>query len=563
MSSTQRIAIIVLGASALPVARRIQAALPQARVFGLEGRAEAADVTYTAFGDTVRALYREGTGLVALCAAGIVIRALASVLEEKGSEPPVLAVAEDGSAVVPLLGGLGGVNRLAKDIAQALGVAPAITTSGELRFGTCLLNPPQGYVLADLEQGKHFVSDVLAGQPVRVEGAAPWLSEASLFEQPSARLAIRISPWLAHSADALLIHPKCVAALVQTADGDIAGQVAQALSEAGLAPAALACLLAPPTLMGKAALEDAAHVLNAGLRFIRAGQCAEGVLGELPGASQVAHGNITLVIGTEPLQIDTLGQRRGRLAVVGLGPGARAFMVPAVQAELAGAQDILGYETYVNMAGPFRPEQVLHCTDNREELQRARHALELAATGRSVVVVSSGDPGVFAMASAVLEALEAAPEPALQAVELVILPGVSASLATAALAGAPLGHDFCMISLSDNLKPWSVIEARLDLAGQADLAMAFYNPISRSRPWQLGQALEVVRRHRGPATPVVLGRDVARPAQRLTVVTLGELTPEMVDMRTMVLVGSSTTRVIPRAEGPPWVYTPRWYPQAP
>jgi len=563
MSGTQRIAIIVLGASALPVARRIQAFLPQAHVLGLEGRADAADVTYAAFGDTVRALYREGTGIVALCAAGIVIRALASVLEEKGSEPPVLAVAEDGSAVVPLLGGLGGVNRLAKDIAQALGVDPAITTSGELRFGTCLLNPPQGYVLADLEQGKHFVSDVLAGQPVRVEGAAPWLAGATLVKQADARLAIRVSPWLAQSVDALLIHPKCVAALVQTAEGDIAGQVAKALSEAGLAPAALACLLAPQTLMGKAALEDAAHMLNAGLRFIRAGQSAEGLLGEVPGASQVVHGDITLVIGTEPLQLDTLGQRRGRLAVVGLGPGARAFMVPAVQAELAGAQDILGYETYVNMAGPFRPEQVLHCTDNREELQRARHALELAATGRSVVVVSSGDPGVFAMASAVLEALEAAAEPALQAVELVMLPGVSASLATAALAGAPLGHDFCMISLSDNLKPWSVIEARLDLAGQADLAMAFYNPISRSRPWQLGQALEVVRRHRGPATPVVLGRDVARPAQRLTVVTLGELTPEMVDMRTMVLVGSSTTRVIPRADGPPWVYTPRWYPQAP
>jgi len=217
----------------------------------------------------------------------------------------------------------------------------------------------------------------------------------------------------------------------------------------------------------------------------------------------------------------------------------------------------------VRMAGPFRDDQVQHCTDNREEMQRARHAFELAAQGRSVVVVSSGDPGVFAMAAAVLEALHASTDPAWQRVDLEILPGVSASLATAAQAGAPLGHDFCVMSLSDNLKPWATIEQRLDLAAQADLVLAFYNPISRSRPWQLGRALEIVRQHRAGATPVVLGRDIGRPGQTLNVVTLAELTPEMVDMRTMVLVGSSTTCTFARADGQQWVYTPRWYPVAP
>ncbi|MGE8399140.1 MAG: precorrin-3B C(17)-methyltransferase, partial [Burkholderiales bacterium] len=182
--------------------------------------------------------------------------------------------------------------------------------------------------------------------------------------------------------------------------------------------------------------------------------------------------------------------------------------------------------------------------------------------GRSVVVVSSGDPGVFAMAAAVLEALHASSDPAWQRVDLEILPGVSASLATAAQAGAPLGHDFCVMSLSDNLKPWSVIEHRLDLAAQADLVLAFYNPISRSRPWQLGRALEIVRQHRDGNTPVVLGRDIGRPGQTLKVVSLAELVPEMVDMRTMVLLGSSTTCQFPKADGTPWVYTPRWYPSA-
>jgi cobalt-precorrin 5A hydrolase/precorrin-3B C17-methyltransferase len=268
---------------------------------------------------------------------------------------------------------------------------------------------------------------------------------------------------------------------------------------------------------------------------------------------------IAIAVAEHPLQPLSIGRPRGRLAVIGLGPGAAELMVPAVKAELARANDVLGYETYVRMAGPFRADQVLHCTDNREEMQRARHAFELAAQGRSVVVVSSGDPGVFAMAAAVLEALHESTDLAWHSVELEMLPGVSASLATAAQAGAPLGHDFCVMSLSDNLKPWDIIEKRLDLAAQADLALAFYNPISRSRPWQLGRALEIVAQHRDPQTPVVLGRDIGRPGQTLRVTTLGQLTPDQVDMRTMVLVGSSTTCTFPRPDGGVWVYTPRWY----
>jgi cobalt-precorrin 5A hydrolase/precorrin-3B C17-methyltransferase len=189
-------------------------------------------------------------------------------------------------------------------------------------------------------------------------------------------------------------------------------------------------------------------------------------------------------------------------------------------------------------------------------LQRARHAFELASEGRNVVVVSSGDPGVFAMAAAVLEALDEghAMHPEWHAVKLSILPGVSASLATAARAGAPLGHDFCVLSLSDNLKPWDVIEKRICHAGEADLVMAFYNPLSKARPWQFDRAMDIVREHRDAATPVVLGRDVGRRAETMRTVTLGELHGGLVDMRTMVIVGSSRTRTVGE-----WVYTPRWY----
>ena len=558
-------AIVILGQASLATARRIQQVYPAAQIHGLAGRVEGADLVYQAFGETLRELYQQDTPIIALCAAGIVIRTLAPLLLEKGVEPAVLAVAEDGSAVVPLLGGLGGVNVMARDIAAGLQVTAAITTSGELRFGTCLLNPPSGYALADLEAGKRFVSDLLAGHSVRIEGAAPWLDQAQLPQDPQAQRAIHVGSGVrAARADELLIYPRSVAVAVSAAVDDVANAVRASLQQAKVALQSLACLVAADSEIASANLREAALELGVPLRFVAAQPDIEALVrAAVPGTAVVTANGLAIAVAEQPLQVSSIGRPRGRLAVIGLGPGAAELMVPAVKAELARATDVLGYETYVRMAGPFRDDQVQHCTDNREEMQRARHAFRLAAAGRSVIVVSSGDPGVFAMAAAVLEALHESNDPAWHSVDLEILPGVSASLATAAQAGAPLGHDFCVMSLSDNLKPWSIIEKRLDLAAEADLALAFYNPISRARPWQLGRALEIVARHRVPQTPVVLGRDIGRPGQTLRTTTLGELTPDQVDMRTMVLIGSSTTCTFARADGKTWVYTPRWYGEKP
>jgi len=554
-------AIVILGNGSLATAQKIQQFYPGALIHGLTGRVEGADRVYREFGATLRELYQQDTPIIALCAAGIVIRTLAPLLLEKGAEPPVLAVAEDGSAVVPLLGGLGGVNVMAREIAAALEVSAAITTSGELRFGTCLLNPPSGYVLGDLELGKRFVSDLLAGETVRIEGSAPWLAQAQLPENEHARLTVHVGhAERAPAAHELRIYPRNVLVAVAGEVANASVAIRQALRQAGIAMQSVACLLAADSEMADSTLREAAFELNVPLRFVSAaGMASELVHHAIRPVSIVGDDVVAIAVAEQPLEPSQIGRPRGRLAVIGLGPGAADLMVPAVKAELARANDVLGYETYVRMAGPFRADQVLHCTDNREEMQRARHAFELAAQGRSVVVVSSGDPGVFAMAAAVLEALHESSDAAWHNVDLEILPGVSASLATAAQAGAPLGHDFCVLSLSDNLKPWSIIEKRLDLAAQADLALAFYNPISRSRPWQLGRALEIVSQHREPGTPVVLGRDIGRPGQTLRVTTLGQLGVDQVDMRTMVLIGSSTTRVFPRLGGSTWVYTPRSY----
>ncbi|RZI89375.1 MAG: precorrin-3B C(17)-methyltransferase, partial [Pseudomonas sp.] len=476
-------AIIILGQASLATAQRLQQLYPEASIHGLNGRVAGADSGYESFGSTLRELYLQDTPIIALCAAGIVIRSLASVLSDKDVEPPVLVVAEDGSAVVPLLGGLGGVNVMAREIGAALSVAAAITTSGELRFGTCLLNPPVGYALADLEQGKRFVSDLLAGQSVRIEGDAPWLAQAQLPADAAAQRTIHVGcEARPASRDELLIHPRSVLVAVSAESAEsaeLAEHVRAALREANIAEPALVCLLASDQHMALPGLHQAAQQLGVALRFAApAVSLAEMVEQSVPGARLSEHSGLLVAVASAPIDPAQVGRGRGRLAVIGLGPGAAELMVPAVKRELSLAEDVLGYETYVRMAGPFRPDQVLHNTDNREEMQRARHAFELAAQGRSVVVVSSGDPGVFAMAAAVLEALHESTDPAWHQVDLQILPGVSASLATAAQAGAPLGHDFCVMSLSDNLKPWSIIETRLDLAAQADLVLAFYNPIS-------------------------------------------------------------------------------------
>lgn len=248
----------------------------------------------------------------------------------------------------------------------------------------------------------------------------------------------------------------------------------------------------------------------------------------------------------------------GWLAIAGLGPGAECLITPQVQEALAQATDIVGYIPYVNRV-PDREGLVKHASDNRVEIERARHGLEMASAGRRVVVVSSGDPGVFAMAAAVFEAVEAGPAP-WRDLDIRVLPGITAMLAAAARAGAPLGHDFCTINLSDNLKPWALIERRLRLAVKADFAMAFYNPRSRSRPEGFARTLDILKQTCGDSRPVVFARAVATPQESLRVVALPDCTPEMADMRTMVIVGSSRTRVISRQSGVPLVYTPRMTP---
>lgn len=455
------IAIVILGETSAAIARQIQATLPNATVYGLIERTQSADKTYANFGDTLRELFTQGTPIIGICAAGILIRTLAPLLLDKRAEPPVIAVAEDGSAVVPLLGGLTGANDLAKAIAAALHTQAAITATGQLRFNIVLEAPPAHYRLANPEHAKSFTCDLIAGATVRLVGEAPWLSQSNLPFSPESTHLIEVTQQnVMGSATHLVYHP-------------------------------------------------------------------------------VAMG--------------------GRLSIIGTGPGSAQWMSPEVKGILQSATDLVGYKTYLDLVGDLAQGKQRHESDNRVELDRARHALNLATEGKSVVVVSSGDPGIFAMAAAVFEVIDHDANPAWNALEIHVAPGISAMQAAAAAVGAPLGHDFCAISLSDILKPWEVIEQRIAAAAAADFAIAFYNPISSQRTWQLTAAKEALLKWRSPTTPVVLARNIGRPGESTQVITLENLTPDQADMRTVLIIGSSQTRTIQRPDGNAWVYTPRQY----
>nr|WP_310482821.1 precorrin-3B C(17)-methyltransferase [Chamaesiphon sp. VAR_48_metabat_403] len=599
--------VVVLNQISVPTARQLMTTLPGAQLYGLTGRTTDVDVSFTDFGDTVRQLYCQGVPIIGLCATGILIRTLAPILTDSKTEPPVVAVAADGSAVVPLLGGITGVNDLAEQIAAVLAIKPAITTTGKLQFNTVLPAPPQGYRLANPEHVKTFIADLIAGISVSLDGDAPWLTASDIpFCADGERQIIVTTQAISGSPAQLVYHPtSLVLAIEKPSQFTILEWIEiihHRLSAANLALAAVACIVLPKTPAG-AAIASISTSLNLPIRWVESPEWNQNLtliplqtpnsqllapisprppvpqsppplLSVLkrcftwgnpknalfaPNSPLPAPRSLDILSATEPIDPNSIGQPQGKLTIVGTGPGSAEWMSPQVRQTILAATDLVGYHTYLDLVKDLSVGKQCHGSDNRVELDRSRLALDLAASGKNVVVVSSGDPGIYAMAAAVLEVLDKEAKPEWQTIDLKIAPGISAMQAAAAAVGAPLGHDFCAISLSDILKPWEVVAARIAAAAEADFAIAFYNPISSHRSWQLAAAKEILMKSRSSTTPVILARNLGRSGQEVKVVTLGEFAPESADMRTVILIGSSQTRLIPRADGGSWVYTPRSY----
>lgn len=538
-------------------------------------------------------LFTEGRPIVGICAAGILIRLLAPSLADKGREPPVLAVSQDGLSVVPLLGGHRGANRMARELATRLDGYAAITTASDSRFAHSLDEPPPGWVLGTPRDAKPAMMAVLAGGRLRIEGEAPFLAEAGYPVSSAGTVGVLVTEQKQRLERGVVYHPKTLVAGIGCDRGapaeDVIGLIENALAQRNLAPESLAAIASIDIKADEPALHAAARHFKAPLRLFTATELSQeryrlkqpsDYVEEAVGTPSVAEAaalkagplvveklksaRATCAIGKalRPIDPETLGRPPGVLHLVGIGPGESISRTASAVSALEQSADWVGYGLYLDLIGDLRHGQIEHRYDLGEEEPRVRHALELAAQGRVVSLVCSGDAQIYAMAALAYELLDATGPRAVSAparrVNIATHPGVSAFQAASAAAGALIGHDFCCISLSDLLTPREDILKRLDGAARADFVTALYNPRSQRRTDLIVEAKRLFLEHRPTTTPVVIGSNLGRPSERVRVVDLAAFEPTEIDMLTIVLIGSSTSKTLLRGDGLK-AYTPRGY----
>ena len=597
-----RPAVIILSEQAAATGRTVADAIG-GELAGARARVTSADRLFDEARVEVQALFAAGRPIVAVMASGALIRLVAPLLSDKMAEPPVIAVAEDGSSVVPLLGGHHGANDLARVIADALKGHAAITTAGDLRFGIALDAPRAGLTLANPDAAKAVMAELVAGatvlpiSPSRGEsGAWGWLADSKLpfSEDGTVMLTVNDKPHTAGPLE-LVYHPATLALGMGCERGcDPAEAIAlaeRAIAESGYARQSIAAVVSLDLKADEAAIHAVAAHLGVPARFFdtatleretpRLKNPSDAVFAEVgchgvaEGAALAATGassdlvfpkikskGATAAIARSADVIDParIGRARGRLFVVGIGPGSDGWRSPEVTEMVARSTDLVGYSLYLDLLGPLAKGKARHDFDLGKEEARVVHAMELAGQGRDVALVCSGDAGIYAMATLVFELFDKGGiSDAASRIEVQCSPGISALQGAAARIGAPLGHDFCTISLSDLLTPWEDIKRRVKAAGEGDFVIAFYNPVSMKRRTQLAYARDELLKYRPASTPVVLATNLGRPGETVRTVPLGELNIEEVDMLTVVVVGSSESRTVTTGDGKTWVYTPRGY----
>jgi cobalt-precorrin 5A hydrolase/precorrin-3B C17-methyltransferase len=542
--------------------------------------------------DLLPRLFAAGEPMVVLASTGIIVRLLAPSLADKQTEPPVVAVAEDGSSAIPLLGGHHGANDLARRIADSVGGHAAITTAGDLAFGVALDDPPAGWILANPQDAGPAMLALLNGAGAIFESPIPWLNGLPTATSGGRTVTLAATTRRAQgSARRLVYHPqRLVLGIGCERDAPAEQAIAFAewvLEDAGFAAASIAAVASLDLKADEHAVHAVAAHFGRPARFFSAKRLRQetprlanpsetvfrevGCYGVAEGAALAAvgkagklvtpksiSGRFTMALAEAPEVLDAtrIGRARGKLSIVGIGPGTPAMRSPEVTAALAAAEDWVGYSLYLDLAG--NGAAIRHPYGLGDEEARTAHALKLAGDGRDVALVCSGDAGIYAMASLAFELLDRhGKEPewdGARRAEIQVLPGITAMQAASAKAGAMLGHDFCAISLSDLMTPWDAIRRRIEAAAAGDFVVAFYNPVSQRRRHQFREAREILLANRPSETPVVLASNLGRPEELVRHTTLGEVSADDIDMLTVVLVGSSQTRRVG-----PWAYTPRGY----
>ena len=588
-------AIVVISGSALPVARKLANSLPKSEIHGLLGRINEADVLFKNTRAHLQVLFQRAQPIVGLCGSGILIRALAPLLLQKSSEPPVIAVAQDGSIAVPLLGSHRGGNRIATEISNILNSTIAITTASETNFGVALDDPPAGYHLQNPQDLKHFTAQLLSGSQIQPANLPRWIMAASPPLSKSGTLQIISGIEKKPGGPNQLIFTEEVLALGVGCErncdpGELQSLVEKTFNEANLSLSAIGVIVSVDLKCDEPAMLKLGATLDRPVRFFHATRLesekgrirnpsdtvfqAVGCHGVAESAALTAAGSesdlfiekqksdratCAIARSINPIDAIGLGRARGQLAIVGLGPGGTGWRTLEAETLLAQSTDFVGYGGYLDQLGPAMKTKTLHKFPLGKEIERVQAALDLAAQGRIVSLVSSGDPGIYAMGALVFETIHKIAKPEWRWVDIKVSPGISALQGAAARIGAPLGNDFCAISLSDLLTPSCQIKKRLKAAASSDFIIALYNPASNKRRSLLKSALKILSKHRSLDTPLVIARQLGRPEETIHISTLKMIDPNKIDMFTVLLVGSNQTRKLDNGCGLERVYTPRGY----
>ncbi len=554
-------AIFILGPTALPLAQTIKT-----RVGGkIHGPTHVVgvDETYDKATPAISLAFQNQQTIVGICASAILIRAVAPFLRNKLTEAPVVAVAEDGSSVVPLLGGHHGANKLALDMAETVKGHAAITTASDVIFGYAYDEFAMGLVLGN-------PADVKAATAARLRGEEVFRHNSIHNRKGDDRN--------------IIYHPKVLAVGIGCERGTSADEVNDLIKStfeshnlSTKSIAVFASIELKEDEVALIALQDvvyfSADELNAqSSRIVTPSSYVADTVGT-PSVAEAAalaaagveatlivpktksrRATIAIAEACEPI-LNPAGKRRGKLSVVGIGPGTRMMRSPDVTHELAMASDWVGYDLYLDLAADIKTSQIQHRFPLGGEEARCRHAIDLAKQGKRVALVCSGDAAIYAMAALVFELIDREPN----RIAIEVHPGISAFQMASAKAGAMIGHDFCCISLSDLLTPWETIENRIKAAAAGDFVISFYNPRSLKRTDQIIKAFEILKPHRNPDTPVVLASNLGRPEENVRVLRFADFNPADVDMLTLVMVGSSQSKSIIRGDGKTYAYTPRGY----
>jgi cobalt-precorrin 5A hydrolase / precorrin-3B C17-methyltransferase len=585
--------VIILSNLALDLGIRVKNAVPQSELHAMNLNHPDVDCSYDNFSSHIANLFENKYTIIAVCSAGVVIRSLAKLLKNKTEESPVIVISNDGRYVIPILGAHSGGNKISHNISYRINAEAVITNMSDLRLGIALDDPPDGYILGDYKYIKSIASRILNGERIQSLPNISWFNNSQLKVNKQAKLSIDITiEDKISNKDKIIYHPQKLALGVGTIKGasfdSLLKLVETTLKNNNLSKHSIALLATIDLKKNEDAINQLAKFYNLPIVYYTKDDLNK-VLSKIEKPSQevfdavgcysvseassilAAGDNSNLIVNKQKYNGTTCAiaiskniilnsnnkSAKGKLSIIGLGPGDSSWRSIEATHLLEQATDIVGFDGYIKLLD-YDKNKKYHSFEIGQEEERAMKSIELASSDKNVALVCSGDPGIYAMASIVFEMIEFGPD-VWKNIEIITSPGISAVQAAAARVGAPIGNDFCTISLSDLMTTQQVILDRVKAAAEADFIIALYNPSSKLRKTLIKKVVNIIRDHRKKETPVVIARSVGRKDEKIEFTTINDIETNTIDMMTLLIIGSSKTRSYFNNLKEQKVYTPRGY----